>query len=157
MERDTLPRWDDLFRFDWDNFNVSAGVRFSLGIVIGWILTWWIDGDYFIQALGYNPHIPLHSDPLKLKAYLDSKGLKVSQLDAAYPMSSPEGQHRGVGYTCRAIQFAKALDCPCVDNVHIGTVTTVAVVTVTNPPKTVGAVVTVQPVALPVTSVHLYT
>ena len=29
-----------------------------------------IDGDYFIQALGYNPHIPLHSDPLKLKAYL---------------------------------------------------------------------------------------
>ncbi|HEC04123.1 MAG TPA: sugar phosphate isomerase/epimerase, partial [Phycisphaerales bacterium] len=74
-----------------------------------------IDGDYFIQALGYNPHIPLHSDPLKLKKYLDSMGLKVSQLDAAYPMSCPEGQHRGIGYTTRAIQFAKALDCPCVD------------------------------------------
>ncbi len=79
-----------------------------------------IDGDYFIQALGYNPHIPLHSDPLKLKAYLDSMGLKVSQLDAAYPMSSPEGQHRGVGYTCRAIQFARALDCPCVDTTDGG-------------------------------------
>ncbi len=79
-----------------------------------------IDGDYFIQALGYNPHIPLHSDPLKLKQYLDSMGLKVSQLDAAYPMSCPEGQHRGIGYTTRAIQFAKALGCPCVDTTDGG-------------------------------------
>ncbi|MBN1488407.1 MAG: sugar phosphate isomerase/epimerase [Phycisphaerae bacterium] len=74
-----------------------------------------IDGDYFVQALGYNPHIPLHTDPLKLKAYLDSLGLKVSQLDAAYPISFPEGQYRGIPYTLRTIQFAKALGCPCVD------------------------------------------
>jgi sugar phosphate isomerase/epimerase len=79
-----------------------------------------IDGDYFIQALGYSPHIPLHSDPLKLKSYLDSMGLKVSQLDAAYPMSCPEGQYRGIGYTLRAIQFAKALKCPCVDTTDGG-------------------------------------
>ncbi|MCU0915238.1 MAG: sugar phosphate isomerase/epimerase [Planctomycetes bacterium] len=74
-----------------------------------------IDGDYFIQALGFSPHIPLHSDPLKLKAYLDSLGLQMSQLDAAYPMSCPEGLYRGIGYTLRAIQFAKAVGCPCVD------------------------------------------
>jgi len=74
-----------------------------------------IDGDYFIQALGFSPHIPLHSDPLKLKQYLDSLGLRMSQLDAAYPMSCPEGQYRGIGYTLRAIQFAKAVGCPCVD------------------------------------------
>ena len=79
-----------------------------------------IDGDYFIQALGYNPHIPLHSDPLKLKGYLDALGLKTSQLDAAYPMSCPEGQHRGIGYTLRAIQFAKALGAPCVDTTDGG-------------------------------------
>ena len=79
-----------------------------------------IDGDYFIEALGYNPHIPLHSDPLKLKRYLDSMGLKVSQLDAAYPMSCPEGQYRGIGYTIRTIQFAKALGCPCVDTTDGG-------------------------------------
>ena len=79
-----------------------------------------IDGDYFVQALGYSPHIPLHSDPLKLKSYLDSMGLKVSQLDAAYPMSCPEGQHRGIGYTIRSIQFAKALGCPCVDTTDGG-------------------------------------
>lgn len=74
-----------------------------------------IDGDYFVQALGYNPHIPLHSDPLKLKDYLDSLGLKVSQLDAAYPISTPAGQYRGINYTLKAIKFAKALGCPCVD------------------------------------------
>jgi len=79
-----------------------------------------IDGDYFVQALGYNPHIPLHSDPLKLKSYLDSMGLKMSQLDAAYPVSTPEGQFRGVPYTIRAIQFAKALGCPCVDTTDGG-------------------------------------
>jgi sugar phosphate isomerase/epimerase len=74
-----------------------------------------IDGDYFIQALGFSPHIPLHSDPLKLKRYLDSLGLKMSQIDAAYPISCPEGQYRGIPYTLRAIQFAKAVGCPCVD------------------------------------------
>lgn len=74
-----------------------------------------IDGDYFVQALGYNPHIPLHTDPLKLKRYLSDMGLKVSQIDAAYPMSFPEGQYRGIAYTIRAIQFAKAVGCPCVD------------------------------------------
>jgi len=79
-----------------------------------------IDGDYFIEALGYSPHIPLHSDPLKLKSYLDSMGLRVSQLDAAYPMSCPEGLYRGIGYTLRAIQFAHALGCPCVDTTDGG-------------------------------------
>ena len=79
-----------------------------------------VDGDYFVQALGYNPHIPLHSDPLKLKSYLDSLKLKVSQLDAAYPISTPEGQFRGVPYTLRAIEFAKALGSPCVDTTDGG-------------------------------------
>jgi sugar phosphate isomerase/epimerase len=47
-------------------------------------------------------------------------GLKVSQLDAAYPMSSPEGQFRGISYTIRSIQFAKALGCPGVDTTDGG-------------------------------------
>lgn len=79
-----------------------------------------IDGDYFIQALGYNPHICLHSDPLALREYLEDLGLRTSQLDAAYPMSSPQGQSRGIPYTIRAIQFARALGCPCVDTTDGG-------------------------------------
>ncbi len=107
---------------NWRHQDVSYEVpcRFARDHKLEYVEFGTIDGDYFVQALGYNPHIPLHSDPLKLKSYLDSMGLKVSQLDAAYPMSCPEGQFRGIPYTLRAIQFAKALGCPCVDTTDGG-------------------------------------
>ncbi|MHC4325421.1 MAG: sugar phosphate isomerase/epimerase family protein, partial [Planctomycetota bacterium] len=107
---------------NWRHFDVSYELpcQFAKDHDIEYVEFGTIDGDYFIQALGYNPHIPLHSDPLKLKGYLDSLGLKVSELDAAYPMSSPEGQYRGIGYTIRTIQFAKAIGCPCVDTTDGG-------------------------------------
>ena len=107
---------------NWRHFDVTYEVpcQFAKDHDMEYVEFGTIDGDYFIQALGYNPHIPLHSDPLKLKHYLDSMGLKVSQLDAAYPMSCPEGLYRGIGYTTRTIQFAKALGCPCVDTTDGG-------------------------------------
>ena len=107
---------------NWRHFDVSYELpcRFAKEHDIEYVEFGTIDGDYFVQALGYNPHIPLHSDPLKLKSYLDSLGLKVSELDAAYPMSSPEGQYRGTGYTIRTIQFAGAIGCPCVDTTDGG-------------------------------------
>jgi sugar phosphate isomerase/epimerase len=107
---------------NWRHFDVPYQVpcRFAKDHGLEYVELGTIDGDYFVEALGYNPHIPLHSDPLKLKSYLDSMGLKVSQLDAAYPMSSPEGQFRGVPYTIRAIQFARAIGCPCVDTTDGG-------------------------------------
>jgi sugar phosphate isomerase/epimerase len=102
---------------NWRHFDVSYQVpcQFAKDHGLEHVEFGTIDGDYFIQALGFSPHIPLHSDPLLLKRYLDSLGLKMSQLDAAYPMSCPEGQYRGIGYTIRAIQFAQAVGCPCVD------------------------------------------
>lgn len=107
---------------NWRHFDVTYEVpcQFAKDHDMEYIEFGTIDGDYFVQALGYNPHITLHSDPLKLKSYLDTMGLKVSQLDAAYPMSCPEGQYRGIGYTIRTIQFAKALGCPCVDTTDGG-------------------------------------
>jgi inosose dehydratase len=107
---------------NWRHFDVTYEVpcQFAKDHEMEYIEFGTIDGDYFVQALGYNPHITLHSDPLKLKSYLDSLGLKTSQLDAAYPMSCPEGQYRGIGYTIRTIQFAKALGCPCVDTTDGG-------------------------------------
>ncbi|MHC4616990.1 MAG: sugar phosphate isomerase/epimerase family protein [Planctomycetota bacterium] len=107
---------------NWRHFDVSYEVpcQFAREYGLEYVEFGTIDADYFVQALGYNPHIPLHSDPLRLRSYLDSMGLKVSQLDAAYPMSSPEGQFRGIGYTLRSIQFAKALGCPCVDTTDGG-------------------------------------
>jgi inosose dehydratase len=78
------------------------------------------DGQYFIQALGYNPHLPLTTDPVKVRRYLDSKGLQVSQIDAAYPLTSPEMGPYGVPYIRKAILFAEAIGCPYVDTTDGG-------------------------------------
>ena len=78
------------------------------------------DGQYFIQAPGYNPHLPLTTDPVPLRRYLDSKGLQVSQIDAAYPLTSPETGPYGVPYIRKAILFAEAIGCPYVDTTDGG-------------------------------------
>jgi len=74
-----------------------------------------IHGHYFIQGLGYDPAISLLANPRALKRELDSKGLRVSQIDAAFPMMGPDGSTFGVGYVQQAIRFAAELGCPCVD------------------------------------------
>ncbi len=74
-----------------------------------------IDGQDFIQGLGYAPTISLDSNPIRLRRYLDEQGLQVSQIDAAYPICGPQGSTYGVRYAQKAIQFAAAIGCPCVD------------------------------------------
>ena len=73
------------------------------------------DGHYLVQALGFNPYLPLTTDPAKLRRYLDSKGMRVSQIDAAYPLTAPDAGPYGVPYVRKAILFAEAIGCPCVD------------------------------------------
>lgn len=74
-----------------------------------------IDGQDFIQGLGFAPTVSLDSNPIRLKRWLDECGLKVSQIDAAYPITGPLGATFGVRYVQRAIQFAAAIGCPRVD------------------------------------------
>ena len=76
-----------------------------------------IHGQYFIQAMGYDPGISLQSNPRKLKRYCDEKGLKVSQLDGSYPLMGPDGSTFGVQYVQQSIRFAAELGCPMVDTV----------------------------------------
>ena len=74
-----------------------------------------IHGQYFVNGLGYDPAVSLQSNPRKLKRYLDQNGLKVSQIDGAYPMMGPEGSTFGVPYVQQAIRFAADIGCPIVD------------------------------------------
>ena len=74
-----------------------------------------IDGVSWIHGLGYQPHVALYEDPLLLKKKMDSCGVQFSQVDAAYPLSSPDGPLRGVPYVMKAIQWAHLIGCPCVD------------------------------------------
>jgi len=74
-----------------------------------------VDGQDFIEGLGYSPAVSLDSNPIKLRRTLDEMGLQPSQLDAAYPITGPAGATIGVRYVQRAIQFAAAIGCPFVD------------------------------------------
>jgi sugar phosphate isomerase/epimerase len=76
-----------------------------------------IHGQYFIQAMGYEPGISLQSNPRALKRYCDGKGLAISQIDGSYPFMGPEGSAFGVQYVQQSIRFAAELDCPMVDTV----------------------------------------
>ena len=79
-----------------------------------------IHGQYFIQAMGYDPSISLQSNPRALRKYLDRKGLRVSQIDGSFPMMGPDGSAFGVQYAQQTIRFAAELDCPMVDTVDGG-------------------------------------
>ena len=74
-----------------------------------------IHGQYFVHGLGYDPSVSLQSNPRALRRYLDEKGLKVSQIDAAFPMMGPAGSTFGVQYVQQAIRFAAEIGCPMVD------------------------------------------
>lgn len=76
-----------------------------------------IHGQYFITAMGYDPSVSLESNPRALRRYLDSKGLKVSQIDGSYPLMGPLGSSHGVPYVQQSIRFAAEIDCPMVDTV----------------------------------------
>jgi sugar phosphate isomerase/epimerase len=90
---------------------VAAAKKFGLEYIEFGV----VDGQDFIQGLGYSPAVPLDSNPIKLRRYLEKNGLRPSQIDAAYPITGPLGATFAVRYAQRAIQFAAAIGCPFVD------------------------------------------
>lgn len=95
--------------------NARAGFACAVKYGLSHIEFGVIDGQYFVQGLGYDPSISLRSNPRALRRELDGLGLKVSQIDAAFPMMGPEGSCYGVPYVQQAIRFAAEIGCPCVD------------------------------------------
>lgn len=74
-----------------------------------------IDGVSWIHGLGYQPHVALWEDPLALRRKMDVYGVSFSQLDAAFPLSLPEGATLGVEYILHAVRWARLAGCPCID------------------------------------------
>jgi len=74
-----------------------------------------IDGVSWIHGLGYQPHVALWEDPLLLRRKMDALGIRFSQIDAAFPLSLPEGPTLGVEYVLHTIRWAKLAGCPSVD------------------------------------------
>jgi inosose dehydratase len=74
-----------------------------------------IDGVSWIHGLGYQPHVALWEDPVLLRKKMDGYGVQFSQIDAAFPLSLPEGATLGVEYILHTIRWAKLAGCPRVD------------------------------------------
>jgi sugar phosphate isomerase/epimerase len=74
-----------------------------------------IDGVSWIHGLGYQPHVALWEDPLLLRRKMDRYGVQFSQMDAAFPLSLPEGATLGVEYILHTVRYAKLVGCPRVD------------------------------------------
>jgi sugar phosphate isomerase/epimerase len=82
---------------------------------LSWIECGAIDGVSWIHGLGYQPHVALWQDPLELRRKMDKLGIRFSQLDAAFPLSRPEGATLGVEYVLHALRWAKLAGCPRID------------------------------------------
>ncbi len=74
-----------------------------------------IDGVSWIHGLGYQPHVALWQDPLALRRKMDAMDIEFSQIDAAFPLSIPEGASLGVEYIMHTLRWAKLIGCPCID------------------------------------------
>ena len=74
-----------------------------------------IDGVSWIHGLGYQPHVALWEDPLLLRRKMERYGVEFSQMDAAFPLSIPEGATLGVEYVLHTLRYAKLVGCPRID------------------------------------------
>lgn len=74
-----------------------------------------IDGVSWLQGLGYQPHVSLTEDPMALREKMEKYGVKFSQLDAAFPVSLPEGASLGLIYILNSIRWAKLVGCSHID------------------------------------------
>lgn len=74
-----------------------------------------IDGVSWLHGLGYQPHVSLTEDPYELREKMESYGVKFSQLDAAFPVSLPEGASLGLTYILNSIRWAKLVGCTHID------------------------------------------
>jgi sugar phosphate isomerase/epimerase len=74
-----------------------------------------IDGVSWIHGLGYQPHVAIWEDPVELRERMDKMGIQFSQIDAAFPLSLPQGATLGVEYALRTIRWAHLAGCHHID------------------------------------------
>lgn len=74
-----------------------------------------IGGVSWIHGLGYQPHVALWEDPHKVRDLMAARGVQLSQIDAAFPLSHPKGISLGVKYVIDTIHWAYLAGCPRVD------------------------------------------
>jgi sugar phosphate isomerase/epimerase len=82
---------------------------------VHWLECGMIDGVSWLHGLGYHPHVASWEDPVLVRKKMDKYGVAFSQIDAAFPLSLPEGASVGVEYVLHTIRWAKQAGCPRID------------------------------------------
>ena len=71
-----------------------------------------IDGVSWMHGLGYLPHLSTIDDPIRIRRMMEKYGVFLSQIDAAFPLSGPDGPIYGVPYVLNSLRYAKLAGCP---------------------------------------------
>jgi sugar phosphate isomerase/epimerase len=103
----------DAFNSSYWNFEQS--LQWAQKNDVHWIECGAIDGVSWIHGLGYQPHLALWEDPLMWKAKMEKYGVRMSQMDAAFPVSLPEGSRLGINYIINTIRWAYLAGCTHID------------------------------------------
>jgi len=71
-----------------------------------------VDGIWWLNGLGYAPHLTTIEDPVMLRKMMDKYDVHLSQIDAAFPLSGKEGALYAAPYVLNALRYAKLAGCP---------------------------------------------
>lgn len=82
---------------------------------VHWIECGMVDGVSWIHGLGFQPHVASWEDPMMWRQKLEEYDVKFSQIDAAFPLSLPNGTSLGVEYALRTIRWAYIAGCNYID------------------------------------------
>ncbi len=101
--------------FNSSYWNFEQALQWAEKNDVHWIECGMIDGVSWIHGLGYQPHVAMWEDPMMWREKAAKYGLRFSQIDAAFPMSLPEGSTLGVEYVLRTIRWAYLAGCDHID------------------------------------------
>ncbi len=101
--------------FNSSYWNFEQALQWAQKNDVHWIECGMIDGVSWIHGLGYQPHIAMWEDPLEWCEKAAKYGVRFSQIDAAFPLSRPEGETLGVEYALRTIRWASIAGCDHID------------------------------------------
>jgi sugar phosphate isomerase/epimerase len=96
-------------------WNFEQALQWAQKNDVHWIECGMIDGVSWIHGLGYQPHIAMWEDPLEWCEKAAKYGVQFSQIDAAFPLSLPQGATLGVEYAIRTIRWAHIAGCHHID------------------------------------------
>ena len=77
--------------FNSSYWNFEQALQWAQKNDVHWIECGMIDGVSWIHGLGYQPHVAMWEDPMMWQEKAAKYGVRFSQIDAAFPLSLPEG------------------------------------------------------------------